>query len=174
MKSREIWIWDYFANLQLEYLTYYARFLTYSREEDKKKFSDICNKKCRKILKLAMRLGANSIFTDCETWNKYVLKWMGNGNGLPKFCYSNENQIDMYDQFDRYFYFPDGSWITWQNKEYQIIKHLVFTKELLIKGEKVTRRVTYNEVIGQGFQLLSITEEELDKLKAGDDGETSA
>ena len=163
-KSRDIWINDYFSNLQLEYMSYYARFLLYDRTEHKKMFSDICNMKYEKIKKIAFRNNMSCIFTNVEMWKRYLEKWMGNGKGLPNFQYRDKKHKRRQFYWDAFNYFLEGTFVKYEGDRHQILINHVGTCILGFSSHQIYFEVPYDDVIGRGYELLKMTDEKLSKL----------
>jgi len=123
-KSRDIPITEYFTNLQLEWISYKLRELTYDREIDRKRFHDICEMKKEKIEKFAFRNCCKSIFSSESMKNKYVNKFLGDGFGLPNFQYRDERQREVNGMWDKVHYFKNGVRIENQENEYEIKRNM--------------------------------------------------
>jgi hypothetical protein len=107
-KSRDISIHDYYSLLQIEYLNYLCRYKIYKREEDIKKFSDICIKKREKIESISKKNNLLSIFNSEEYKKKYIEKFL-NEWGLPNFHYRDDYQKKVKGHWDKvYFLFRGG------------------------------------------------------------------
>ena len=106
-KSRDIPKQEFYSLVQLEYLSYKVRELTYERELDKVRFSDICRMKKEKIDKYAERELMRSIFNDLDYRKKY-LDLFFNEFGLPNFEYKDEQARKITGHWDRFHYFRAG------------------------------------------------------------------
>ncbi len=107
-KDRVISISDFYTKLQLEYISYKFRSLIYSRFYDRKKFSDICEKKKLKIIGIAQENNLPSIFNNDDQKVRYSKKFFYEW-GLPSFCYRNDYQKKVKGYWDRFYYFVEGS-----------------------------------------------------------------
>lgn len=107
-RTRIIPICDFYTRLQLEYLSYRMRALTYQRAFDKKKFDDICTKKREKIVQIALENRLPSIFNSEEQRVKYLSKFLNDG-GCPNFCYRDDYQARVKGYYDKFYYFAEGS-----------------------------------------------------------------
>ena len=163
-KSRDIWINDYFSNLQLEYLSYYARFITYDRPEHKKMFSDICKMKYEKIVKIAFRNNMSCIFTNVDYWNRYLEKWMGDGTGLPNFQYRDKKHKRKNFYWDAFHYFAVKSLVEYEDSFYPVVSNNVGSCILKIAKSPVYLDLPYSAVNGRGYRLLRMTDERFSKL----------
>ena len=163
-KSRDIWINDYFSNLQLEYISYYVRFLTYDRPEHKKMFSDICRMKHDKIVKIAFRNNMSCIFTDIESWDRYVEKWMGDGMGLPNYQYRDRSHKRRHFYWDAFHYFTLKSQVEYEGVLYPITKNNIGACILEVPKPPIYIELPYKAVKGRGYQLLKMTDERFFKL----------
>lgn len=114
-KSRVIPKNDFYTRLQLEYISYKMRLLLYEREEDKKKFQDICVKKREKIELIALKDCLPSIFTSPESQKKYLDLFFGQGKGIPNFCYRDDYQKRVKGYWDSYYYFRKGSLVQFKH-----------------------------------------------------------
>ena len=163
-KSREIWLRDYFTNIQFEFLSYYVRKLIYNREYDQKMFSDICKMKYDKIQHLAFRNGTASIFQKVGIWNKYVKDWMNGNYGLPNFTYRDNKQKRRLRYWDATHYFALNSSVYVEDQMCKIITNEVAgeTLQIMYEGKMIT--VSYSDVKGRGYELLNLTEEDLTNL----------
>jgi len=106
-KSREIPKQEFYSLVQLEYLSYKVRELTYERELDKVRFADICRMKKEKIDKYAERELMRSIFNDLDYRKKY-LDLFFNEFGLPNFEYKDEQARKITGHWDKFHYFRAG------------------------------------------------------------------
>jgi len=106
-KDRTIPITDLFIQLQEEYICYWMRSKIYTRQEDVKKFNDICAKKREKIEQIATKNCAATIFNSLEKKDKYVKRVIGEGN-FPNFHYRDSYQRKIKGYWDRYYYYGKG------------------------------------------------------------------
>lgn len=106
-KSRELPIQDYYTLLQIEYLNYFCRYKIYKREEDIKKFNDICLKKREKIESISRKNCTPSIFSDEKCKQKYIQKFL-NEWGMPNFYYRDEYQEKIKGHWDKVYFFFRG------------------------------------------------------------------
>lgn len=107
-RTRVIPMSDYYTRLQLEYLSYRMRALTYQRGFDKKKFEDICAGKRKKIEQIALENRLPSIFNSSDQQSRYLSKFL-NPAGCPNFCYRDDYQRKVKGYWDRFYYFGVGS-----------------------------------------------------------------
>ena len=107
-KDRTIPITDLFTLLQEEYICYWIRSKIYTREEDKKKFLDICAKKRDKIEQIATKNCATTIFNSKEKRDKYIKNILGEGN-FPNFHYRDAYQRKVKGYWDRFYYYSKGA-----------------------------------------------------------------
>lgn len=163
-KSRDIWINDYFSNLQLEYLSYYVRFLTYDKPEHKKMFSDICRMKYDKIVKIAFRNNMSCIFSTIDYWDRYVKKWMGDGKGLPNFQYRDRKHKRRHFYWDAFHYFRLKTEVEYEGEICPVSRNEIGSCTLQIAKPPIYVDVPYNEVKGRGYELLKMTDERFSKL----------
>lgn len=107
-KNRDIPLTDFYTNLQLEYLSYYMRGKIYKRQEDLKKFSDICEKKREKIEGLSRKNCLPSIFNNKTYRERYLNLFIGEF-GLPQFQYRDDYQRKIKGMWDKKYYFNEGT-----------------------------------------------------------------
>ena len=107
-KDRDIPITDFYTNLQLEYLSYYMRGKVYKRQEDLKKFSDICKKKREKIEGLSRKNCLPNIFNNQTYRERYLNLFIGEF-GLPQFQYRDDYQRKVKGMWDKKYYFHEGT-----------------------------------------------------------------
>ena len=148
-KSRSISLMDYYEILQLEFLSYYFRYMFYEREVDKDKYRDFCKKKRESIEKLSLRNCFGNIFTDEATKEKYLKKFL-NEKGMPNFTYRDEHQKKHLGYWDKVYMFRSGSLVIFEGSDWEVDVNLCkFDSDddsLLIKNDRVKRKVPVNEV----------------------------
>lgn len=106
-KSRCIPLTEYYDVLQLEFLSYYMRYLTYDRDIDKQKYFEFCKKKKVTIQNLSRRHCFHNIFDDLE-YRKKKLTQFFNQSGLPNLVYRDEHQKQHLGFWDKIYYFHQG------------------------------------------------------------------
>lgn len=106
-KSRDIPITAYYTNLQLEYIGCKLRSEIYTRDFDKKKYSDICKGKKEKIENISTRNCLPSIFTSESSREKYIGKFF-NEWGLPNFMHRDDHKRVVEGKWDQIYYFAEG------------------------------------------------------------------
>lgn len=108
-KSRDIPIQDLYTLLQLEFISYKIREKIYKRQEDKKKFNDICNMKRKKIENMSSKNCIPSIFNSSpEYLQKYISKFI-NDFGIPNFQYRDDYKTKIYGHWDKIYWFYRGT-----------------------------------------------------------------
>jgi len=107
-KDRTIPITDLFTLLQEEYICYWIRSKIYTREEDVKKFIEICAKKRDKIEQIATKNCATTIFNSAERRSKYIKNVVGEGM-FPNFHYRDAYQRKIKGYWDRFYYYSKGA-----------------------------------------------------------------
>jgi len=85
-----------------------VRSFIYQRPFDKKKFTDICEKKRKKIDQIALENCLPSIFNNAEQQRKYLGRFF-NKTGPPNFCYRDDYQSTVKGYWDLYYYFIKGA-----------------------------------------------------------------
>ena len=141
-KTREIPIGDFYERLQLEYLSYRFRALIYQRPFDKKKFTDICQKKKEKIDQIALENCLPTIFNHAGQQEKYLKRFFRD-SGLPAFCYRDEYQEKVKGFYDVVYYFVVGSSVRFlEGKEVMIGR----VQECMIPERKIIIETETGEV----------------------------
>jgi hypothetical protein len=152
-KSRDIEFNDYFSLLQLEYLNYFFRRELYTRECDKKKFSDICLKKREKIMSISLKNNLPSVFSDFRLREFYVEKFL-NEWGIPNFLYRDDYQRKVKGRWDRIYYFYPGEAVTVLlpsgEKNGEIVSYLYHSDEVIVKIDGVKTGVS-SKIVSRKF-----------------------
>lgn len=115
--SRVIPIGDYFSLLQSEYISYAFRRKTYKREEDIKKFREICEKKKEKIDSFSAKNCLPSIFNGDKVYlQKYLDKFL-NEWGMPNFMYRDEYKKIVYSFWDVKYWLQKGTEVKFKTND---------------------------------------------------------
>lgn len=103
MKDREISINELLFKLQIEYLGYKTRLLTYKKPFSEK-YLDCCINKKNKIESLSKKIDARTVFNDNIVAKSYLYRFF-NEWGIPNFKYKNKRCKDLMSGYDKLYYF---------------------------------------------------------------------
>lgn len=154
-KSRSIPLMDYYEILQMEFLSYYFRYITYDRDEDKKKYFEFCKKKKGTIEKLAFRNCFPSIFNNADYLEKKMNKFLEcDGEcDMPSFTYRDDHQTLHLGYWDKVYYYKSGTPVRYlkSDSEWTVNKNLCKFGEdynfvILEQDDKPTIKVHYSEI----------------------------
>jgi len=121
-KSRSIPMMDYYEALQMEFLSYYIRYLTYDRVQDKEKYLDFCKKKKDSIEKISLRNNLPSLFNSEKFKEKYFNKFL-NSTGLPNMSYRDKYQKVHIGYWDKKYFFKEGIIIFYRDSEWEVVEN---------------------------------------------------
>ena len=149
-KSRSIPLMEYYEILQLEFLSYYFRYLYYERNIDREKYLDFCKKKKESIDKLALRNCFTSLFSNEQSLHKYLDKFL-NETGMPNLTYRDEHQKKHLGYWDKFYFMKPGTIVEYKGEEYEIVANLCkFGEEydfVVIQDDfEKTYKVSYDEI----------------------------
>lgn len=99
---------DYYEILQLEFLSYYFRYKTYSGEQYIQKYFEFCKKKKKSIEGLSRRNCSLNIFDDKKYFNKKLDKFLSEA-GMPSYTYRDEHQKTHIGFWDKVHFFSKGT-----------------------------------------------------------------
>jgi len=119
---RQLSIYEYYNQLQLEYLSAEIRSKIYKNESDVKYWQTIMAHKRNKILDIALRNKLQSIFDSKEKYNELIsqiLVW-----GIPKLQYRDIVQERRLKKRDLYHYFKPGTDVKVKNGSGVLIKKI--------------------------------------------------
>lgn len=105
--SRDIPLAELYANLQLEYISYFLRSKIYCKDFAER-YATVCLAKKDKIEKISNRNSLPSIFNDSIEKEKYIQKFL-NVAGVPNFTYRDEIIKEKMGCWDGSYYFFQGS-----------------------------------------------------------------
>ena len=116
-KNRNISVFDFFKQLQLEYLSAELRFKIYPSKKDKKYWSSRVMEGKKVIIEnIAHRNNLKTIFNDPETKEQYDCILIQR-NKIPNFCYKDNNQKNEIHYFDLQNYFAIDSHVLFSLNE---------------------------------------------------------
>jgi len=106
VKTRDLTIYKYFEQLQLEYIVIELRKKIYPSLNDQEYYSRVMEQKKEKVEDIASRNNLLSIFNDKKT-RKFQYNQIYSSYGMPNFIYKDEEHRQKYEPLDRrYYYFP--------------------------------------------------------------------
>lgn len=130
MKSRDLSVHDLFFKLQIEWVEYKVRSLTYKNPYNLK-YKEVCDGKRIKIDAMSSKNNTLSIFED-EMSRKMILNRFFRQWGLPRFSYKNKQCKDMMCGYDKLYYFAKNSAV-----------------EVLVDGKIIKAIVVFNDVVNE-------------------------
>lgn len=107
-KSRNLSVYRYYEQLQLEYIVMELRKKIYPAKKDKNYYSKVMKFKQEKIEDISLRNKLPSIFSDSSMRKNYYSK-VYLTEGLPNFFYKNKIEKEELQQKDYMFYFAINS-----------------------------------------------------------------
>lgn len=107
-KSRNLSVYKYYEQLQLEYIVMELRKKIYPAKKDKNYYSKVMKFKQEKIEDIALRNKLPSIFSD-SSMRKSCYSKVYPTEGLPNFFYKNKSEKEELQQKDYMFYFAKNS-----------------------------------------------------------------
>ncbi len=122
-KSRHIPISDYFSILQLEYISYKLREISYQKKYAEK-YKGYCRGKKEKIDSIATRNCIPSIFTSETMREKYMTQFF-NEWGLPNFTYKDKASETMMGRWDKYYYFAKGTSVKFKDQDDSVLTGVI-------------------------------------------------
>ena len=153
MENKELTLFDYFEQLQMEYLSYKLRESIYNKEEFSKQSKDIAEKKKEKIINLSQRLGVLSVCDCFHIYEIYVRKFI-QSYGLPLLQYNDNQQSLIY--WDRISLFKEGESVEFiDGEEYFIVKNLPKLSSVIIQNSEREIQCPYHYISIEQM-LLSI------------------
>jgi hypothetical protein len=108
VKTKSLTIYEYFCQLQLEYVVAELRTKIYFRQEDKEYWKSICEKKKKNIENIVLKNNIPSIFDDPDLRNEYDYKVFLDKN-FPIFTYRDEENRKKQEFWDYVNYYSKGS-----------------------------------------------------------------
>jgi hypothetical protein len=107
-KTRNLSIFEFFEQLQLEYIVLELRKKIYPSLADQEYYERVMIQKREKINDIALKNYLPSIFTDKEI-KKHKYNEIYNPFGLPNFMYKDEDHKQKYALLDKkYYYLPES------------------------------------------------------------------
>lgn len=156
-KSRKIPLMEYYEILQLEFLSYYFRYLFYTRDEDKSKYLDFCKKKKESIEKLSLRNSFHSIFNDDKYKEKYFKKFF-NTQGLPNLSYRDNYQKTHLGFWDKKYFFDKDIEVEYRGSLWIILENQCKFVEITSDGENELSDFIQIKRLSKPLIKVSITE----------------
>lgn len=108
VKTKSLTIYEYFCQLQLEYIVAELRSKIYFRQDDKEYWKSICEKKKKNIESIVEKNNIPSIFDDPEIRKEYETKVFLDKQ-FPVFTYKDEAQRTKQEFWDYINYYAMGS-----------------------------------------------------------------
>jgi len=139
-KSRDLSIFEYFEQLQIEYICAELRKRIYPVVKDKKYYKRVMEQKKIKIDDIASRNDLVSIFTEGEEGNNYRKEMYGgiyNKKGLPNFIYRDQEMQSMFEESDINFYYLEGGEVKIVEENKSMLVGTIESVDLLEKRVKV-------------------------------------
>lgn len=106
IKSRDIPLSELYANLQLEYISYFLRSKVYCKDFAER-YKTVCDAKKEKIDRISNRNSLPSIFNDEVEKERYIQMFL-NPSGTPNFTYKDETIKAKMGCWDGHYYFFGG------------------------------------------------------------------
>lgn len=103
-KTRDLSIFDYYNQLQLEYIVLELRKKIYPSLSDQAYYQRVMTQKAEKINDIALKNYLPSIFSDKQI-KKHKYAEVYNEFGLPNFFYKDEEHKHKYSLLDKKYYF---------------------------------------------------------------------
>jgi hypothetical protein len=141
IENRKLTKWEFFAQLQMEYIATLVRLYIFDSEKDKQYYTDLLDRKRKKINDLIYRRfsdisATDSILNNKNKFDKYLEKFLG--DGYPNFTYSTNNAYnETFARLDFRKYYTKGCQVTIQSEGLELngtVLYSVFaTKEVFVK-----------------------------------------
>jgi len=106
-KTRNLSVYEYLKELQIEYIVFELRKKIYSSSKDKNYFDKVLGFKKPKIEDIALRNSLKTIFENLEMKKSYSQKVYR--EGYPDFHYKTEEQREEFENKDLQYYYAIGS-----------------------------------------------------------------
>jgi hypothetical protein len=107
-KTRDLSIFEFYEQLQLEYIVLELRKKIYPSLTDKEYYTRVMDQKREKIIDIASKNYLPSIFTDKKI-KQHKYNEVYNAFGLPNFFYKDEDHKLKYALLDKKYYYLPGS-----------------------------------------------------------------
>lgn len=107
-KTRNLTIFQFYDQLQLEYIVLELRKKIYPSLSDKEYYTRVMEQKKEKIIDIASKNYLPSIFTDKKI-KQHKYNEVYKVSGLPNFFYKDENHKQKYASLDKKYYYLPGS-----------------------------------------------------------------
>lgn len=149
MKTRDIPLCDLYFKLQMEWIGYKTRSLTYKHPYNEKYEKVFCDGKRKKIEAISLKNGLPSIFSNKNLMKKYMSKFF-NEWGLPNFDYRDEKCEQMMSGYDKRYYFAVNSTVKVKLPDKEVLGEIIHnntSKEILrvrIPDSDTTLEVDYS------------------------------
>ena len=108
IKTKSLTIYEYFCQLQLEYVVAELRSKIYFRQDDRDYWKSICEKKKKNIENIVLKNNIPSIFDDPDIRKEYEEKVFLDKN-FPNFTYKDEESKNKQIFWDYVNYYARGS-----------------------------------------------------------------
>lgn len=152
--NRKLTKWEFFAQLQMEYIATVVRLHIFDSEKDKEYYTSLLERKRKKIDDLIYRRFSDisttdSILNNKSKFEKYLEKFLG--NGYPNFTYSKTNaHSETFARLDFRKYYKKGAEVVVHSGGLELegyVSYSLFeTKEVCVKIGKLKQNFDCKQV----------------------------